>query len=100
MVAIMTISAFPARAYVAPDVDPVESPFERACRLVGGPTKLARHCGVSPQALAKWRIQVPAERVMDIARATRANVQPQELRPDLYPRSLVFTEAMLEELVR
>lgn len=74
----------PARAYVAPDSDPVETPFERACRLVGSPAELARRCKVSPQAVAKWQRRVPIERVPDIVRLTGGQVRAHELRPDFF----------------
>lgn len=65
--------------------------LERAvslCRLAG----LAKACGVSPQAVHKWlRSGIPAERVLDVERATvpqeggAPRVTRHELRPDLYP---------------
>ena len=58
--------------------------LERAKQEVGGNTGLARRLAgrISPQAISQWR-QVPAERVLDVERAT--GVPRHELRPDLYP---------------
>lgn len=51
---------------------------------VGGNTGLARAMGggITPQAISQWK-QVPAERVLDVERAT--GVSRHDLRPDLYP---------------
>ena len=84
MLDIMTTSALRAQAYVAPDVDPVETPLERACRLVGSPAELARRCGVSAQAVDKWKRRVPLERVPQIVRETGGRVKAYELRPDFF----------------
>lgn len=61
-----------------------ESPLGRAKAKVGGNTGLARALEgpISPQAISQWR-QVPAERVLEVERAT--GVSRHELRPDLYP---------------
>lgn len=51
-----------------------------------GIKQLARQLEVSRQALKKFeRTQVPAERVVAVARSTGWRVLPHELRPDLYP---------------
>lgn len=81
----MTTLALRAQAYVAPETPPAETPFERACRLVGSPAELSRRCGVSAQAVAKWKKQVPLERVPDIVRITEGKVTAHELRPDFFP---------------
>jgi DNA-binding transcriptional regulator YdaS (Cro superfamily) len=67
-------------------------PFLLAVDAVGN-NALARACGVSPQAVSKWRqlaeqradFKVPAERVLLIEAATGGRVSRHELRPDLYP---------------
>jgi DNA-binding transcriptional regulator YdaS (Cro superfamily) len=60
------------------------SPLGRAKEKVGGASGLARALGgsVSPQAISQWK-QVPAERVLDVERAT--GISRTELRADLYP---------------
>jgi DNA-binding transcriptional regulator YdaS (Cro superfamily) len=88
--AIMTTSALRAQAYVAPDADPVETPLERACRLVGSPAEMARRCGVKPQAVDKWKKRVPLERVPQIVRLTNGQVTAHELRPDYFPEGTQF----------
>ena len=56
----------------------------KAKDAVGGNTGLARAMsgGITPQAVSQWK-QVPAERVLDVERAT--GVSRHDLRPDLYP---------------
>ena len=63
--------------------DPAETPFDRAIRIAGGQRQLAQAIGVSYQAVQKFRVRVPAERVLQIEAAT--GVSRHELRPDLYP---------------
>lgn len=47
--------------------------------------KLAKTIGVTQPAVARWveRRKVPAERVLDVSRAT--GIAPSHLRPDIYP---------------
>jgi DNA-binding transcriptional regulator YdaS (Cro superfamily) len=45
---------------------------------------LAALMGVTPQAITKWRKKIPAERVLQIEKATGVSLH--DLRPDLYPR--------------
>lgn len=44
--------------------------------------QLAEKLEISPSAISMWT-RVPAERLMDVSRAT--DIQPQDLRPDLWP---------------
>ena len=62
-----------------------ESRIEKAIKVVGNQKRLADTLGVSTQAITKWRRRIPAERVLDIERATGGEVTRQQLRPDLYP---------------
>lgn len=57
----------------------------RAVRVAGGQSALARILHVTPQAVQKMcaRGRVPAERVLEIEKAT--GVSRHELRPDIYP---------------
>lgn len=55
-----------------------------AIDAVGGVAKLAELISVSSQAISQWT-RVPAERVLQIERATGGRVTRHELRPDLYP---------------
>lgn len=59
------------------------TPLQKAIRAQGGQTNLATALGITTQAISKWRRRIPAERVLDIERAT--GVSRHELRPDLYP---------------
>lgn len=62
------------------------SAIEQAIEAAGGLTKLADSLKVSPQVIFNWRKRgVPAERVLDVERATDGRVTRHELRPDLYP---------------
>lgn len=68
----------------------MEEALAKAIELVGGPSVLGRSLGISSQAVSQWR-RVPAERVLDVERATAdpesgaPRVTRHELRPDLYP---------------
>ena len=62
-----------------------QTALDRAIEKVGSQTKLAELLGVRKQAIAKWRIRIPAERVLGIEAATGGHVSRHELRPDIYP---------------
>lgn len=72
------------------------SAIKRAIKVAGGLTELAKRIGVSPQVVANWRARgakgVPAERVLDVERATideetgAPRVTRHDIRSDLYPR--------------
>ena len=55
--------------------------LERAFSAVGGPTKLARLLGVTPQAVDQWKRRMPARRALQIEAVT--GVSWRELRPDI-----------------
>lgn len=57
-------------------------PVEIAITAAKGVAKLAAALNISSQAVSQWK-RIPAERVIDIERAT--GVPRQTLRPDLYP---------------
>lgn len=61
------------------------NPIDKAIRILGTQKVLAEKLKVTTQAVSKWRRKVPAERVLDIERATGAAVTRHEIRPDLYP---------------
>lgn len=58
-----------------------------ACRLLGGPSKMARALGITPAAVGKWlkNGRVPIARVLEIERLTHGAVSRTSLRPDCYP---------------
>lgn len=64
-----------------------ESPIQRAVRIVGGQSALARLLDVKPQAVQQWCSsgRVSHLRVIQVERATGGAVTRHELRPDLYP---------------
>jgi DNA-binding transcriptional regulator YdaS (Cro superfamily) len=63
----------------------METAVERAVRLAGGQSALARAVGVTPQAVQQWVTQgrISYRKVIDVERVT--GVPRYELRPDLYP---------------
>lgn len=65
-----------------------ETPIEKAVRLVGGQSEMARRCNTSQPRI--WQClnrnqRVPADLVLSIESATSGEVSRHELRPDLYP---------------
>lgn len=71
----------------------VKNPYpQRAADLVGGQSALARLLStdaepLTPQGVGAWCRSgwVPAERVLDVERATDGRITRHDLRPDLYP---------------
>ena len=63
--------------------------IEKAIEAAGGVSTLAGVVGVTRQAVEQWvkSARVPAERVLEIERATAGRVTRHELRPDLYPEN-------------
>ncbi|MEG3182104.1 transcriptional regulator [Sphingomonas sp. LT1P40] len=67
----------------------VTTPFDalnEAIEVAGSQSALARTCGVSQQAVAKWvasRKAIPADYVLRVEAAT--GVLRHALRPDIYP---------------
>lgn len=61
--------------------------LQRAVKIVGGQSALARQLGISQKAVNQMlkRRKVAAERVIQIARAAEYQVTPHQLRADLYP---------------
>jgi len=61
--------------------------LERAIEIVGTQAALANALGVTAQAVNQWvsKGRIPAERVLEIERATEGKVTRHDLRPDLYP---------------
>lgn len=61
-----------------------ETPTQRAVRIAGGQSELARRLGLSPQAVQQWveADRVSHKRVLRVSRLT--GVPAHELRPDLF----------------
>jgi len=62
-----------------------KSALDKACQLLGNQKSLANKLGVSEQSISNWKNKVPAERCLDIQRATNSAVTCYELRPDVFP---------------
>jgi DNA-binding transcriptional regulator YdaS (Cro superfamily) len=52
-------------------------------KQVGSRAELARRMGVKPQAITKWRKQIPVKQVLALEKLT--GVSRHRLRPDIYP---------------
>lgn len=63
----------------------MESPIEKAVRIAGSQSALARMVDVTPQAVQQWVVsrRVSHKKVIEVERFT--GVPRQELRPDIYP---------------
>ncbi len=59
----------------------MQAGLKRALEIVGGKTALAKHLGITKQAISQWS-QVPPERVLAVEDAT--GVPCHEMRPDIY----------------
>ena len=62
--------------------------IRRAVEIVGSQQRLAEACGVRQQHVWDWMHRdkrLPAERAIQIERATAGRVTLHQLRPDLYP---------------
>ena len=53
-----------------------------AIEKAGGMRPLARAIGINYQAIQNWRDRIPAERVLDVERAT--GISREILRPDMF----------------
>lgn len=64
----------------------MKSAIKRAVHKAGNQSKLARICGVTPQAVQQWVAanRVPAGKAIAIEKAT--GISRCDLRPDLYPK--------------
>ena len=63
--------------------------IEKAIEAAGGAYALAKRIGVSRQAVEQWAMsRVPAERVLELERATQGQVTRHEIRPDIYPEGV------------
>nr|WP_299241447.1 Cro/CI family transcriptional regulator [uncultured Halomonas sp.] len=56
---------------------------QRAIKLAGGRQALADALGITPQAITQWT-HIPAERLGDVSRATKGQMSPEQLRPDIF----------------
>ena len=58
--------------------------LELVIEKVGSPTKLAKACGVTPQAVNGWKVrgQIPAGKCKTVEKLT--GIKRKELRPDIF----------------
>ena len=71
---------------------PSERPIKKAAlmkaiKIAGGVTNLSLDIQVSQSAVSKWLhtdTKIPSHHVPKIVRATKGQVKPEELRPDVY----------------
>lgn len=54
--------------------------------LAGGPANVARHCGVTSQAVSQWMSSghIPVERVAGLEAASGGKVRAEDVRPDVH----------------
>ena len=57
--------------------------FEKVVELAGGKPAVARLCGISKQAVYKWK-SIPAEHCLTIERALSGQVDRHQMRPDVF----------------
>jgi DNA-binding transcriptional regulator YdaS (Cro superfamily) len=51
----------------------------------GNQSELARQVGISPQLLTIWRnTRIPAHYVTDVCKLTNGEVEPHDVRPDVF----------------
>lgn len=69
------------------DMDNTQKSFiSKAAEIVGGISSLASICEVSPPAVFKWieKNRAPADRCIQIEKATKGQVTRYQLRPDVF----------------
>ncbi|MBJ8552656.1 transcriptional regulator [Acinetobacter bereziniae] len=58
--------------------------LERAVKIAGSKSALARGLGITPWALSKWNFdKIPEERCLPIEELTGLKVKAEQLRPDI-----------------
>ena len=60
------------------------SAFDRLVTFFESQRSMAKALQVRPQSVAKWKKQIPADRVLEIERLTRGAVTRHEMRPDVF----------------
>ena len=78
-----------------------ENAIQKAVRIAGGQSKLARLCRTSQPRI--WQClnrnqRVPADLVLSIENATGGIVTRSELRPDLYPEASPTLNQMMPQI--
>ncbi|QXW27181.1 helix-turn-helix domain-containing protein [Acinetobacter johnsonii] len=58
--------------------------LEKAIKIVGSKSALARGLGITPWALSKWNFnKIPEDRCLPIEELTKSKVKAEQLRPDI-----------------
>ena len=58
--------------------------LEKAIKIAGYKSALARGLGITPWALSKWNFnKIPEERCLPIEELTKSKVKAEQLRPDI-----------------
>lgn len=58
--------------------------LEKAIKIAGNKSALARGLGITPWALSKWNFdKIPEDRCLPIEELTKAKVKAEQLRPDI-----------------
>jgi DNA-binding transcriptional regulator YdaS (Cro superfamily) len=58
--------------------------LEKAVKIAGSKSALARGLGITPWALSKWNFdKIPKERCLAIEQLTESKVKAEQLRPDI-----------------
>ncbi|MDR7015041.1 MULTISPECIES: transcriptional regulator [Acinetobacter] len=58
--------------------------LEKAIKIAGSKSALARSIGITPWALSKWNFdRIPEERCLSIEELTNQQVKAEHLRPDI-----------------
>jgi len=73
--------------------------LKKAIDIAGSQSALAAACGVVPQVVNNWmrRNSIPADRCIDIDRATQGAVRCEDLRPDVDWAYLRGTDCATEQ---
>ncbi|MCG2572427.1 helix-turn-helix domain-containing protein [Acinetobacter sp. ME22] len=58
--------------------------LEKAIKIAGSKSALARSLGITPWALSKWNFnKIPEDRCLSIEELTNEEVKAEQLRPDI-----------------
>ncbi|CAM4294317.1 MULTISPECIES: transcriptional regulator [Acinetobacter] len=58
--------------------------LEKAIKIAGNKSALARGLGITPWALSKWNFnKIPEDRCLPIEELTKSKVKAEQLRPDI-----------------
>ncbi|WP_082790369.1 transcriptional regulator [Bergeriella denitrificans] len=58
--------------------------FQKMLDNCGSISSIAKHFGIRPWAVSKWKKQIPAERCQELVKLSKGKLKPSELRPDIF----------------